>query len=196
MTPRLLCSLSLCLGLAACGDSDGDPTDPGDTDSTITDATATDASITDATTAPTSDGDVGPWVVIGTGDRRFEAITPGQVVPIIQGIQGGYHVWGAFRGGGFDSTDLRIDFELRQGDTVVANARYTEPELDGDAEGVFDYATVAVIFIDNAEVGPSSGETLTLALELTTQGGVTLTDQTTVVPDCCLLPTGERTEAP
>jgi hypothetical protein len=57
---------------------------------------------------------------LGTGEASFELLEDGQLVPLIAGSQGGFHVWMSFRAYGFLGTRL---------DTVIK----TELVLDSDA---------------------------------------------------------------
>lgn len=125
------------------------------------------------------------FVEIGGGARRFEALTSGQEVPIIQGPQGGFHVWGGFRGRGFPDDEVRIFFELDLDGEVIANADYTEFELPVDSTGLFSYAAVAVIWFENDRVEPTSGNPMTLTVTVTASDGQTLSDSTRIVPICC-----------
>ena len=58
------------------------------------------------------DGDVGsggPRVVLGTGREAFEALGSDGTVPLIKGIQGGFHVWTSFLAYGFDTDVVRME---------------------------------------------------------------------------------------
>lgn len=125
------------------------------------------------------------YLELGTGFRRFEPIMNGQEVPIIEGIQGGYHVWGALRGRGFTATDISLLFELSLNGEVIASADYFEYELPIDRSGDYVYPGVSVIYFENERVGPSSGQEMTLHLTLSTSDGETLTDQVSLRPVCC-----------
>lgn len=178
------------LALAGCGGADDDAAAVVDAARPGADA---DPDVSDARRAPPSPEDAGaapadaaaPWVEIGTGTRAFEPLTPGQQVPIIEGIQGGYHVWGGFQGAGFDDTDIAIGFSLTLDGVELAAAAYTEPDLPVLPGGLFSYAAVAVIYHENDQVEPSSGKTMTLTTTLTTRDGLTLEDAIEVVPVCC-----------
>lgn len=125
------------------------------------------------------------WVDLGTGARRYEPLDCGDAVPIIAGIQGGYHVWGGFRGGGFEDDEVRIRFELSLDGVVYARADYTEFGLPRGRDGAFDYAAVAVVYEDNDEVRVTSGRVMTLRIALEAADGQVLTDAVEVVPTCC-----------
>ncbi len=180
----------LALVLAGCGGEDGDPAATPDAGAPGADAADR---RDDAAPPPPASEDAGaapadaaaPWVEIGTGTRTVEPLTAGQQVPIIEGIQGGYHVWGGFQGGGFDDTDIAIGFSLTLDGVELAAAAYTEPDLPVLPGGVYSYAAVAVIYHENEQVEPSSGKTMTLTTTLTTRDGLVLEDAIEVVPVCC-----------
>jgi hypothetical protein len=52
-------------------------------------------------------------VELGTGRKAFEALPEGSAVPLIQGIQGAYHVWTSFRAYGFDGDLVRMNLTTR-----------------------------------------------------------------------------------
>lgn len=133
-------------------------------------------------------GEEGGWIELGTGTRTFEPLDPGQEVPIIQGIQGGFHVWGGFRGGGFDDGDVRLRFWLDLDGETLARADYAEFGLPTDRRDptTYDYAGVAVVYDSNDAVQPTSGSTMTLRVEVESVGdGQVLEDMIEVVPVCC-----------
>ena len=51
-------------------------------------------------------------IVLGHGYERFTAIGDGDELPIVMGIQGGYHVWGEVRARFVDPRQLRLEFTL------------------------------------------------------------------------------------
>jgi hypothetical protein len=64
--------------------------------------------------------DTGPGAVaaevrveLGTGRKVFEALPEGSAVPLIQGIQGAYHVWTSFRAYGFEGDLVHMDLTTR-----------------------------------------------------------------------------------
>lgn len=136
-------------------------------------------------------------LVIGTGFPDFEALELGQEVPIIEGIQGGFHIWGGFLIRGVDPDDLSIDFTAELDGEVVASARYQDdlylafdPEAwPAFADGAWDYAyaAVAVIFDDAIDPDAISGSRLSFDVTVTDRNGVTVADSTEVVAICCSL---------
>lgn len=132
--------------------------------------------------------DAAGWIELGGGARTFEALEPGEEVPIIAGIQGGFHVWGGFRGAGFDDSDVRLRFWLDLAGQTVARADYSEFGLPPDRRdaSVFDYAGVAVVYDRNEQVQLTSGQTMTLRVEVESLAdGQVMTDTIEVVPVCC-----------
>ena len=131
-------------------------------------------------------GDTGePWIRIGTGFRRFEELESGQEVPIIAGIQGGFHVWGGFIGQGFDDVDVRILYTLDLEGMPYAAADYFEFDLPKNSRSEFEYAGVSVIYFDNDDVDLTTGLEMTLKVEVITRDGVTLQDERQLIPICC-----------
>jgi hypothetical protein len=57
----------------------------------------------------------GVRVVLGAGREAFEALPEGSAVPLIQGIQGAYHVWTSFLAYGFDGDVVHMDLTTRWG---------------------------------------------------------------------------------
>jgi hypothetical protein len=58
-------------------------------------------------------GAEGPRVVLGSGREAFEAVEADGVVPLIKGIQGGFHVWTSFLIYGFDTDVVRMELATR-----------------------------------------------------------------------------------
>jgi hypothetical protein len=53
---------------------------------------------------------------LGTGDQRFITLNDGDPVPIIHGLQGGYHVWGSVRVSNMAPMGLHLQFALARVD--------------------------------------------------------------------------------
>ena len=53
-----------------------------------------------------------PNVDVGGGADQFITLRDGDSVPIIHGLQGGYHVWGSVRASGVDPNALALRFTL------------------------------------------------------------------------------------
>lgn len=126
-----------------------------------------------------------PFVTIGTGTSRYETLTAGESVDIIQGPQGGYHVWGALRAGGVDPHGVTLNFGLYQGDRLVAEAHYEDDLVPTQMpEAPYEYTRVAVILLEN-DPGAVTDRPARLTVELIPADGPTLTDEVEVRPLCC-----------
>jgi hypothetical protein len=55
----------------------------------------------------------GPRVMLGTGREAFEALDSDGTIPLIKGIQGGFHVWTSFLAYGFETDVLRMELATR-----------------------------------------------------------------------------------
>lgn len=55
----------------------------------------------------------GRRVVLGTGFQAFEPLESGGTVPLIKGIQNGFHVWTSFLAYGFEADRLRMELTTR-----------------------------------------------------------------------------------
>ena len=89
-----------------------------------------------------------PSLELGTGFNQFAPLTCGESLDIIQGPQGGFHLWAALRTQGLSSTttwSLVCTFE-RDGETL-AEARYVDRFTLAQG-GALDYPGIAVIFFD------------------------------------------------
>jgi hypothetical protein len=62
---------------------------------------------------PVPEPQPGVRVVLGTGREAFEPLNDEASVPLIRGIQGGWHVWTSFLAYGFDTDVLRMDLTTR-----------------------------------------------------------------------------------
>lgn len=92
-------------------------------------------------------------VVLGTGEDRFEPLAEDQRVPLIRGIQGGYHIWSSFIAYGFETDVLRMELTTSIDDNPASmlqmpgNVR-VRPVVD--PEGEPGWASVGwPAFIDN-----------------------------------------------
>ncbi|MFN3197344.1 MAG: hypothetical protein ACE366_02830 [Bradymonadia bacterium] len=122
-------------------------------------------------------------IELGTGFRSFESLEDGQEVPIIAGIQGGFHIWGAIRGEHFDGSEVRMLFELVQDGEVVGGANYID-FITPDDDGIYEYPAVAVVF-DEANPNLYEDKPTLMRVQLTDAEGQVLTDEITLDPFCC-----------
>lgn len=123
------------------------------------------------------------WIELGTGFDAFEPLEDGQEVPIIAGIQGGFHIWGAIKGGDLDGSQVTMVFELEQGGEVVGGANYVDALTTNDA-GEFEYPAVAVVF-DETNPKLYDGKPTIMRIRLTDAQGQVLTDERALDPSCC-----------
>ena len=65
--------------------------------------------------ATTDAGSTGPRVMLGSGRAAFEAVEANGSVPLIKGIQGGFHVWTSFFAYGFTTDVVRMELSTRWG---------------------------------------------------------------------------------
>jgi hypothetical protein len=56
---------------------------------------------------------------LGTGEAEFEPLTDGQVVPIIHGAQGGYHVWLSAQVLGLEARRVSMFIETQREDGTL-----------------------------------------------------------------------------
>lgn len=144
----------------------------------------------DLGTTPEADWGVGggtggvAWLEVGTGTEHFEALTPGQEVSIIEGPQGGYHVWGALQAGGVNPKGVTMHFQLMQGGAVLGEASYLDDLFRAEPGAPWSYTRVAVVLLDGTPDAVAPGAAI-LRVDLTQAGGASLTDEIEIVPVCC-----------
>jgi hypothetical protein len=134
----------------------------------------------------TPDLDVDPHLILGTGEVEFEPLRDGtQEVGLINGIQGGVHVWASVRATGLDWRDLRLDFTLLDpdGDPVSEPSR-TLADLAccdaTDCEGFGEIVGFPVLVDSPAMV---AGRILTLRVDATDPDGLTASAERLVIPE-------------
>jgi hypothetical protein len=89
-----------------------------------------------------------PTLELGTGFNQFAPLTCGDSLNIIQGPQGGFHLWAALRTHGLSSeTTWSLVCTFERDGSRLAEARYVDRFVlaSGDA---LDYPGIAVIFFD------------------------------------------------
>lgn len=143
----------------------------------------TDLDAADTTDQGEADGVSESYVVIGTGFPSYVSVTDGDTLPIIEGIQGGFHLWGGFEVSGLQPQDLTIEFVLEWNGERIGGASYTD-DLWGDADP-YEYGGVAIIFNDNDLPTQVSGEAVTVSVRLEDTTGVVVSDSAEVIPECC-----------
>ena len=95
-------------------------------------------------------------------------------MPIVRGIQGGYHVWGAARARYVDPRELRLAFTLTiDGAVDPASIRYDHVDLEGTRDGLsFGEHRGSAIFLPLVE--EVRGKPCSLRLEVTDRAARTV----------------------
>lgn len=119
-------------------------------------------------------------VEVGTGESRFEALTQGQEVPLILGVQGGYHVWMSLRATALDPEKVWLDVETEvNGEAANALAITQMQPEDEEASDAAVLVGWPVIMADPMAV---DGHDLNLTVTLTDEDGISATGAVTVRP--------------
>jgi hypothetical protein len=150
----------VCLALSSC--SDGGPSEPGDP-------------------APGA-----ARLLLGTGEQHYVPIEDEPVLPLVAGIQGGFHVWATFLGYGYQGD--RLDMQITS--TWGPNGEYVFPS---------NLATIRVheIVDDNGEVALegsgwparvelarcSQGQRIVLEMTVSDELGATASDRRAFVSE-------------
>lgn len=119
------------------------------------------------------EADAGPRVVLGSGREAFEPLESGGDVPLIKGIQGGYHVWASFLAYGFDNDVLRMELSTRWGErdeSVLDMSGSVGVKPASDASGVPALVMLgwpALVY----EPGCSNGEAIEIDLTVRDASG-------------------------
>jgi len=134
----------------------------------------------------TPDLEVDPLVILGSGEVEFVQLTEaGQEVELVNGVQGGWHIWGSVRATGLDWRELRLDFTVSEpGGSLLAEPSRTEAELaccdgDEDCDGFGEIVGFPVL-VD--EPALALGRNLTLQVVATDPDGRTASAEKAVVP--------------
>ncbi len=128
-----------------------------------------------------------PMIKIGTGRTKYQSIDPMETLTVVKGPQGGYHVWGSFMAKCIPFKNVRILFELKDGDRLLATADYTETELTLDDHNEFEYLAVTVIYLQNDWVMENTDKILTFSVKVSPidQPDLVFSDQTQIKTACC-----------
>jgi len=116
-----------------------------------------------------------PSVELGTGDQAFIVLHDGDPVPIIHGLQGGYHVWGAVRASDLAPMGVHLQFTLaRLDDAVPVTTRTDVADLvDGEHLGT-------AVFVPDPD--GVRGQPCTFDLTAIDTHGTMVHSQRTIVP--------------
>jgi hypothetical protein len=134
----------------------------------------------------------GPWVEAGTGSADFVSLADGDTIQLYAGPQGGYHTFGAMRGGGLACPGATLHFRVVDGidlTTVLAESTYVD-----DLQRVGDekrYIGVALMFAGWAgapltqAMADLDGRALRLELDVLDAAGASASSTVDVVGACC-----------
>ncbi len=158
--------------------------DSSEKDNTSTPSDESDSFCIDAL-FPTEDHS--PMIKIGTGRTTYQNIDQMQTLTVVKGPQGGYHIWGSFMAKCIPFKNVRILFELKDGDRLLAMADYTEMELSLDDHNAFEYLAVTVIYLHNEWVMENTDKALTFSVKLSPidKPDLVFSDQIEIKTACC-----------
>lgn len=114
-----------------------------------------------------------PELELGTGFNQFVAVADGDPVPIIHGLQGGFHIWGSVQARYVDPIGINLRFEVTLAATGEPQAlRDDNGDLSGTSDGLSEgvHLGTAVIFKDVTLV---QGQPCDWTVDLTDQEGRT-----------------------
>lgn len=131
---------------------------------------------------------VDPRIVPGTGETEFRVLTEGiNELPLVNGVQGGTHVWGAVRAVGLDWTELLVRWELTDADgaevtdpTNILQALQPCPtRIEGCEPGMGEIVAVTLVL---ESPGTVVNDELTLTVTATDPDGRTATEARQIRP--------------
>lgn len=126
---------------------------------------------------PCGAGAADAYLEVGTGNTAFEAVSDGQVVPYVQGPQGGWHVWGSLRMGGLIPGDPE---DVSNADNPLVTFHV---QVDGADVGGFDVLPRG--FAPNGDGYERVGDTLILQITDSAELEGSAAVLTAVVTDAC-----------
>ncbi|MBL8935294.1 MAG: hypothetical protein JNM69_12130 [Archangium sp.] len=136
--------------------------------------------LADSDAGPTTTQDAGqqPLLELGTGTQSFTPLTSGQMVTIIAGPQGGFHVWAAVRTRApLDPMLIKLTVKVKLAGAELSSTDYKVNLVKNGAYSEW-YAMTALI-PDPAEV---RGKSTVIELVATDAAGRTASDSRTVIP--------------
>jgi hypothetical protein len=117
-----------------------------------------------------------PAADVGTGADRFIALRDGDAVPIVMGLQGGYHVWGSVRASNVASQNVTLRFALYHADDAAPlTVRLDTVDLTSG-----EHLGTAVFLPDPSAV---RGQPCRLRLELTDENGRAASAEHRITPE-------------
>lgn len=137
----------------------------------------------------------GPAIDLGTGELEFEPLADGDELAIVQGSQGGYHLYGSFRvknvvtGNARDllePTNPTMTFDIvHAGESLIASPPFTQGLDDAPEDAApWTHQTLgreARMTLEFGEDGTLDGEPVDFSIRLEDAEGVTVEDSVRLV---------------
>ncbi len=128
-----------------------------------------------------------PAVELGTGEVAFESLQDGDALPLVSGLQGGRHIWGAVRVVGIDWREVSLVFTLEDEDgvqltdttTMFTELQACELDSPGCAQGMGELVG-ATILVTEEDAGAVVGGDVVLRVEAADAAGRTASTQRSV----------------
>jgi hypothetical protein len=123
-----------------------------------------------------------PDVTLGTGSDLFVPVADGDQVPIIMGLQGGFHIWGSVRARYVDPHQLHLVFTLfLEGQDTPLTIRHDHVDLAGTSDGL-DYGEHLGSAVFLPDVMSVRGQPCRWRLDVTDLEGRTATVERAIHP--------------
>ncbi len=122
------------------------------------------------------------WAELGTGEWRFEPLVDEQLVTLVAGSQGGFHVWASVRATGLDRDDVTFEIETEPVDgswPAEVSSIVVDLESDDDDPTMDRFVGWPAVL---SRPGCMSENAMYVRVRLTDRDGVTAEDSRTVVP--------------
>lgn len=120
---------------------------------------------------------------LGTGIDSFEPVATGAALPITQGLQGGFHVFGAVRTRDAEAWNADFDFAMYQGDVQIGGANYKDDFLMQGDDLV--YSGVTVFLFEDFPPESVADKPTRMTVKVTDREGRQGTASFEFVPTCC-----------
>ena len=131
-----------------------------------------------------------PAVELGTGEVGFTYLADeGDEVPLVSGLQGGRHIWGAVRIVGIDWREIDMTFTIEDTDgvaltentRVILELQQCDTSTQGCTEGMGEMVGITIL-VDNDDVPAISGHEVVLGVEANDADGRSAVDSKLVEP--------------
>ncbi len=125
------------------------------------------------------------WFELGIGEEEFAPVVAEQDAFMAQGIQGGFHIWGAFQAAGFEPEGYSLEVTLRDSDGELVGAVFYDRALETNAAG--DFEAVGVTVFIGPEVIPEleDGSVWEYCATLTSTDGFIAEQCSSITARCC-----------